>query len=109
MKALYGFVAWIATHICILLFLVWAYIPEGVLADLGITWYPDKYWAVALPCYSLVSLLAVLFVHWSRTMMYLPPLESLSSIVDEFSNFPTESDLGCALLPPVPSTQKVTI
>ncbi|KAL1530322.1 hypothetical protein AB1Y20_001231 [Prymnesium parvum] len=94
MKALYGFVAWIATHVCFALFIAWAYTPESILADLGITWYPNKYWALALPSFLVVSMTFAYAFHWTHSMMNLPPLESLSTLVDEFSNFPQDSDLG---------------
>ena len=34
--ALYGFVAWIGTHIAFVLFVLWAYLPERVLHRLGV-------------------------------------------------------------------------
>ena len=58
LTALYGFVAWIGTHICYAMFLLWAYVPEHVLQELGVTYYPNKYWAVALPSHALVTLAA---------------------------------------------------
>lgn len=97
MKALYGFVAWIATHIFFALFLAWAYIPDSTLASMGITWYPDKYWALAVPSFFLVSIFAFYVLHWKYTRMNVAPLESLSTLVDEFSNFPDTTKLRCAL------------
>ena len=38
----------IGTHLCYAVFLLWAYLPEHVLHDLGVTYYPSKYWAVAV-------------------------------------------------------------
>ena len=34
--------------------------------------------------------------YFTYNMMHLPPLESLSTLVDEYSNFPREKDLACA-------------
>ena len=95
-RALYGFVAWIATHICYALFVLWAYIPEERLRQIGVTYYPAKYWALALPCYVLVTLSAIQVLYWTYNMMHLPPLESMSTIVDEYSKQPNERDLGGA-------------
>ena len=104
LTALYGFVAWIATHVCYGLFILWAYIPESTLHELGITWYPNKYWAAALPCFVLVSLFATVVFYYTYSMMTLPPLEDLSNLIDEHSNFPTEADLACTSpLEPSPS------
>ena len=38
-------------------YLVWAYTPEDVLVRLGVTYYPDKYWALAVPCWICVLVL----------------------------------------------------
>lgn len=92
--ALYGFVAWIATHVCYVLFLLWAYLPDRVLNNLGVTYYPDKHWALALPCHALVSFVSALTFYLTYNMMHVPPLDSLSTIVDEYYKLPEERDLG---------------
>lgn len=101
-RALYGFVAWIATHISYVLFLLWAYIPEETLHHFGVTYYPSKHWALALPSFALVTFTAIPLFYWTYTMMELPPLESLSTIVDEYSKEPNEHDLSGALTGPNP-------
>ena len=83
--ALYGFVAWIGTHICYAMFILWAYLPERALQELGVTYYPNKYWAVALPCHALVSVFAIFVFHWFYHAMRVPPLESFSNLVDEYT------------------------
>ena len=87
---IYGFVAWIGTHLCYAVFILWAYLPEHVLHDLGVTYYPSKYWAVAVPCHLLVSVAAVYLLYWFYNMMRLPPLESFHNILDEYSKAPDD-------------------
>ena len=94
--ALYGFVAWIAIHVSFSIFLLWAYTPDGVLVSLGVTYFPDKHWALALPCWTLVSLLAAVVLYATYNAMHHPDLESLSNIVDEYTRVPDERDLGGA-------------
>ena len=94
---IYGFVAWIGTHLCYAVFLLWAYLPEHVLHDLGVTYYPSKYWAVAVPCHVLVSVAAVYVGYWFYNMMRLQPLESFHNIVDEYSK---DADDSPAWSPP---------
>ena len=43
------------------LFMLWAYTPEAVLEAHGVTYYPSKYWAVALPAWACAT---VVFVYW---------------------------------------------
>ncbi len=33
------------------LFLAWAFVPEAALHALGVTYYPDKWWALAAPAW----------------------------------------------------------
>ena len=81
--ALYGFVAWIAIHVCYSIFLLWAYTPDGVLISYGWTYFPDKHWALALPCWTLVSMLTAVVLYAAYNIMHLPDLESVSNIFDE--------------------------
>jgi phosphatidylinositol glycan class P protein len=43
------------------LYLIWAYTPKAVLEAHGITWYPSRHWAVALPAWACVT---VVFAYW---------------------------------------------
>ena len=43
------------------MYLVWAYTPAAVLAAHGITYYPSKHWAVAIPSWVCVT---VVFAYW---------------------------------------------
>ena len=73
--ALYGFVAWIGTHIAFVLFVLWAYLPERVLHRLGVLYYPSQYWALALPCHLMVSVAALYAAYWIYNLSRLPPLD----------------------------------
>ena len=92
--ALYGFVAWIAVHICFTIFLLWAYTPDRVLVSLGVTYYPSKHWALALPCWTLVSLLTAVVLYAFYNVMRQPDLESLANVVDEYTRVPDERNLS---------------
>ena len=91
---LYGFVAWIAIHVLYSLYLLWAHLPAHVLNGLGVTYHPDKHWALALPCYAIVTLVTIPVVYASYNLMNLPPLESVSTIVDEHSRAPEEREMA---------------
>ena len=92
--ALYGFVAWIGTHIAFVLFVLWAYLPERVLHRLGVLYYPSQYWALALPCHLMVSVAALYAAYWIYNLSRLPPLDDFANVIDEFSNAPDERDLA---------------
>lgn len=39
----YGFVGWVASFFGFGLYLMWAYLPDHILHELGVSYYPDKY------------------------------------------------------------------
>jgi hypothetical protein len=50
----YGFIGWAVTFITWIAYLLWAFLPEHVLQQLGILWYPNRYWALAGPTMLIV-------------------------------------------------------
>ena len=83
----YGFVAWtssavaygeqrraemhedcsnIVVHLAVcvaVLFLLWAFVPASILERIGITYYPSKYWATALPVWCCAAVVFALVVY----------------------------------------------
>lgn len=47
--AINGFIAWLVSLLISSLYVLWAILPDEVLHRMHITYYPDKYWAVAAP------------------------------------------------------------
>lgn len=39
----YGFVGWVTSFFAFGLYLMWAYLPDHILHELGVSYYPDKY------------------------------------------------------------------
>lgn len=79
---MYSFVAWISTFMVYLCFLCWALLSDYMLQYLGITYYPSRYYAVALPAYFIVVyvLAAVCYIGWNM-MNTLDP-EDLGTVYD---------------------------
>ena len=55
----YGFLGWITSSTFYVVFLVWAFTPDFILQWYGITYYPSKYWAIALPTWLCVTVVCV--------------------------------------------------
>jgi phosphatidylinositol glycan class P protein len=51
---IYSFVGWIATFLVYICFILWVFMPSDVLQSVGITYYPSRYYAIALPAYVIV-------------------------------------------------------
>ncbi|CAK7347695.1 unnamed protein product [Dovyalis caffra] len=76
----YGFVGSITTVVATVIFLVWAYVPEHWLHAIGISYYPNKYWALAVPTYALVTIVLALVFYVGLNFMSTPPPTSLNTI-----------------------------
>ncbi|PRW59837.1 phosphatidylinositol N-acetylglucosaminyltransferase subunit P-like [Chlorella sorokiniana] len=70
----FGFVGWITSSVAYVLYMLWSYVPNSVLEAYGIHYYPSKYWAVALPTWVCVTVVAVYWAYEGLCMMSaLPP------------------------------------
>uniref|UniRef100_A0A7N0VGR7 PIG-P domain-containing protein n=1 Tax=Kalanchoe fedtschenkoi TaxID=63787 RepID=A0A7N0VGR7_KALFE len=85
----YGFVGSITTIVATVIFLIWAYLPEPCLHYLGIYYYPNKYWALAVPAFSLMTILSGLGFYLGLNFMQTSPPASLNTIFDEYSREPS--------------------
>jgi phosphatidylinositol glycan class P protein len=83
--AVYAFVGWMASVLSYGIFLLWAIAPDSFLKEIGITYYPSRYYALALPSYILVLIIFIIVVYISINMMYTNELDSIYCIRDEYS------------------------
>ncbi|KAL6844193.1 hypothetical protein ACP4OV_025866 [Aristida adscensionis] len=81
----YGFVGSITTVIATAVYLAWAYTPEPWLRSLGITYYPSRYWALAVPSFVIVAVALSMAIYMGLNFVATPPPASFSNIFDENS------------------------
>ena len=81
-KAIGGFIGWTLVIAGMTAFVLWSCLDEATLHSFGVTYYPDKYWAVALPGFFTMAFL----YYWSTYMlMYMrntKPLCDMHCITD---------------------------
>ncbi|KAL8108761.1 phosphatidylinositol N-acetylglucosaminyltransferase subunit P-like isoform X2 [Apium graveolens] len=106
----YGFVGSITTVVALVVFLVWAYVPEYWLHTVGIYYYPSRYWAIAAPTYAMVTLVLVIGFYIGINFMVTPPPTSFNTIFDEYSRNPVSSvHLTYKDEPPIPPMFDINI
>lgn len=48
-RGIYGFALYLFSWILLLIYLLWAFLPQKLLASFHLTYLPSKYWAIAVP------------------------------------------------------------
>jgi len=80
----YGFALYLASAAAFLMFLAWAYLPSALLHQLGVYYFPDRWWALAVPAWLVVAGLWIYVALASYNGGYLTlRLESAECMVDE--------------------------
>lgn len=94
-RAIYGFVVWLFSYVFLTLYMVWAFIPDEWLHSFGLTYLPQKYWAVAIPAYFFTGLLLFGFIIYpSINLLITPQLEDLRLVQEK--SITVQSDQGIA-------------
>ena len=90
----YGIVGYLLSLITFVVWILWAYTPDWVLESLSITYYPNRYWAIALPMYGmcLVIYLIIIYNAWNLCNTY--PFDSVYTIQGALPLLP------CRAVPP---------
>ncbi|OAP64584.1 hypothetical protein AYL99_00556 [Fonsecaea erecta] len=83
----YGFVLYLASTLAFLIYLLWSYLPSPFLHALGITYYPNRWWSLAIPAWIVMLLIFIYVALLSYNVEYLTlPLTSLECMVDAAAN-----------------------
>ncbi len=80
----YGFVLYLASSLAFLMYILWAYLPSPILRGLGITYYPDRWWALAIPAWIVMVLIYIYVALACYNVEYLTlGLNRVETMVDE--------------------------
>lgn len=80
----YGFVLYILSSLVFLMYLLWSYLPSHFLHQLGIFYYPNRWWSLAIPSFLVMTLVYIYIALASYNTGYLTlPMSSIENIVDD--------------------------
>ena len=69
------------------MYLLWSYLPSPFLHQLGIYYYPNRWWSLAIPSFLVMTLVYIYVALASYNTGYLTlPMNSIENIVDEAAN-----------------------
>jgi phosphatidylinositol glycan class P protein len=82
----YGFALYLASSAAFLMYLLWSFLPSPFLHQLGIHYYPNRWWALAVPAWLVALLIYIYIALASYNTGYLTlPMSSLENLVDDAS------------------------
>ncbi|KAK1829490.1 PIG-P-domain-containing protein [Podospora conica] len=80
----YGFVLYLFSSLCFLIYLLWSYLPSPFLHALGIDYYPNRWWSLAIPSFLVMSYVYIYVALAAYNVEILTlGLGSLETVVDE--------------------------
>ncbi|XP_054272228.1 phosphatidylinositol N-acetylglucosaminyltransferase subunit P [Macrosteles quadrilineatus] len=85
-RANYGFALYLGSYTAFGMYLIWAVVPDDALNSVGLTYWPQKYWAIAVPVHLLVTLALFAFcIYPAINLTLTPPMNDNRIITDEFA------------------------
>jgi phosphatidylinositol glycan class P protein len=90
-------VLYLFSSLAFLMYILWSYLPSPFLHALGIYYYPNRWWSLAIPSWIVVLLVYIYVALASYNTGYLTlPMDSLETIVDEAANVARVDGKGSA-------------
>lgn len=70
-----------------MIYILWSYLPSPFLHQLGIYYYPNRWWSLAIPSFLVMTIVYIYVALAAYNTGYLTlPMNSIENIVDEAAN-----------------------
>ncbi|CAK7197383.1 hypothetical protein SEUCBS139899_000029 [Sporothrix eucalyptigena] len=95
----YGFVLYLFSSLAFLIYLLWSYLPSPFLHALGIYYYPNRWWSLAIPSFIVMTFvyIYVALAAYNTEILTLP-LDSIETIVDGAAKMAAVDEDGCVVI-----------
>lgn len=87
-RANYGFALYLASKTAFVVYLAWAFIPSQWLSAIGLTYLPQKYWAIAIPIWVCCVIMVIILLYPAINMLLVPPMNDPRILTDSFARPP---------------------
>ncbi|KAF2841668.1 PIG-P-domain-containing protein [Patellaria atrata CBS 101060] len=79
----YGFALYLASSASFLMYVLWSYLPSPFLHQLGIHYYPNRWWSLAIPAWLVILIVYIYIALASYNVGYLTiPMQGIENLVD---------------------------
>jgi phosphatidylinositol N-acetylglucosaminyltransferase subunit P len=103
----YGFTLYLTSSLVFIVYILWSFLPSPVLHQLGIYYYPNRWWALAMPAWTVMLVCYIYIALASYNTGYLTlPMKSVECLVDEAANVAVVDSKGELLHDGTPSWQR---
>lgn len=91
----YGFVLYLASSLAFALYILWSYLPSPFLHGMGVRYYPNRWWSIAIPAWIVMLIIFIYVALLSYNVEYLTlPMNSIECIVDDAANVAVMDERG---------------
>ncbi|XP_071840107.1 phosphatidylinositol N-acetylglucosaminyltransferase subunit P-like [Apostichopus japonicus] len=100
-RAIYGFVLFLFSYAIFGIYLIWAFVPQAWLTAIGLTYWPQKSWAIAIPVYFSVCIFFLYIFYTAYNFTITKPLNSIHTITDKYAKPVVSEDMTNNSVPPI--------
>lgn len=91
----YGFTLYLTSSLAFIVYVLWAFLPSPFLHQLGISYYPNRWWALAIPAWTVMFVVYIYVALAAYNLGYLTlPLTSVDCLVDEAAQIAVVDEHG---------------
>ncbi|CAF0851722.1 unnamed protein product [Rotaria sp. Silwood1] len=87
-RGIIGFFLYVASIFTFIIYLLWAYLPNNWFEKIGITYYPHKYWSIAIAVLVVTLLIGIVLGNCLVNSLSVPSLDSMKLIHDRHTRKP---------------------
>ncbi|KAI9295460.1 PIG-P [Neoconidiobolus thromboides FSU 785] len=78
----YGYFLYVITKLGFAIYFIWAFVPDKILEEFKITYYPSKYWSLAIPAFSTIFCVYFYILFLGYILLKTPSFDNINYLTD---------------------------